>query len=212
MNIENRIAAITLGLGLPLVSFASLHLLHPPGQPEQMTDPQIARWAESGAHQLWIGASLALMTVFLLLAWGWVVVERLRAWRAPVMLRTVANQAVVVVAAVVAAGVGTPRWLRISAGLLGAVLALSVALPFVSWFIGFLLVLVVTVPGRRDWRHDDDARRTQGVPGSVTACAGYVPLSCRSGVSTTSRVGRRARWVGHHRPATRGDLRGEPPG
>lgn len=213
MTIENRIATIALGLGLPLISFASLHLLHPPGQPEHMTDPQIARWAESGAHQLWLGASLALLTVFLLLVWGWVVVERLRAWQAPAMLRTVANHSVVVVAAVVAlasivqvtaaviatpgehvssatllpvltllggninvaawcllapvgiavaASAGAPRWLRITAGLLGAALALSVALPFVSWAFGFLLVLAVTVPTA-------DARVTGSTPAGRTA-------------------------------------------
>jgi hypothetical protein len=197
MKIENRIATVTLGLGLPLLSFASLHLLHPPGQPEHMTDPEIARWAEAGAHEFWLGGSLSLLTVFLLLAWGWVAAARLDAWRSPAMLRAMASHAVVVVAAVVAlasivqvtaaviatpgehvgsatllpvltllggnvnvaswcllAPVGVavasaplaPLWLRIVSGMLGALLALSVALPFVSWFLGFALVLVVTIP------------------------------------------------------------------
>ena len=208
MNLENRIATTALGVGLPLLSFASLHLLHPAGQPENMTDTQITRWAESGAHQLWLGGSLGLLSVFLLLAWGVVVANRTEMWETPPGLARAAYHSVTVLAGLVAVASilqvtaaviatpgerlasstllpvlillagnvnvaswfvlapvglavatasGAPRWLRVTAGLLGAVLTACIALPFVSWVFAFVLVILVAVAGG----HADAARLPQ---------------------------------------------------
>jgi hypothetical protein len=200
MKISSRVAGLVLGLGLPLLSFVSLHVLHPPGRPEPMSDDELAAWARSGAYQLWTGASLGLVTVFLLLAWGVLAVRRLEGWGAPDVLVQVARQGTLLVAALVsvasilqmvaavvatpservgsstllpvlvllggnvnvaawcllapvgvaaAAAPGAPRWLRLLAGALSVVLVVTLALPFVSWFPGFLLVAVLAVPAVR---------------------------------------------------------------
>jgi len=73
---------------IPPTSFVALHVMHPAGRPEQLTDPQLIEWAESGAHQLWAGGVISLIVALTLFRYADLVVDRLRRWDAPGALTT----------------------------------------------------------------------------------------------------------------------------
>ena len=65
-----RLISAVGGVGIPVLTFAGLHLLHPSGVPEQMDATQITRWASSGSAGLWSGGVLELLSALLLVGWA----------------------------------------------------------------------------------------------------------------------------------------------
>ena len=101
------------GVCAPLLSFIGVHVMHPPGAPEHMTDAQVVDWITPDAGRIVAGGSLGLISCMLLLlfARGWY--GQLVGWGAPHWAAGLADTSITVAAAVL--GVGA--LLQVTAGL-----------------------------------------------------------------------------------------------
>jgi hypothetical protein len=79
-----------------------LHIMHPPGAPEHMSDAQVIGWVRSATAQIWAGGSFSIVAALLLLvfAQGWA--AQILSWGAPAWAGSVARMSVALSAAVVA--------------------------------------------------------------------------------------------------------------
>jgi hypothetical protein len=91
-----------VGLAVPVVSYVALHVMHPEGRIENMTDPQLAEWAQSGAHMIWAGGALELAVALLMLVFAAGLDERWQHWGASPALRRVGAASFHLVAGLVA--------------------------------------------------------------------------------------------------------------
>lgn len=91
-----------IGLAVPVTSYVALHEMHPAGRVENMTDPELARWAQSGAHMIWAGGTLQLVAAVLLLVVAAAVDESWQRWGATAGQRRVGAASFHLVAGLVA--------------------------------------------------------------------------------------------------------------
>jgi hypothetical protein len=96
-----------------VLSFVGVHLMHPPGAPEHMTDAAVAAWIAPAAKQISAGGSLGILACLLLLvfAQGWS--ARLGAWGTPAW----AGRLAVASMSITAAALGVGALLQVTAGL-----------------------------------------------------------------------------------------------
>lgn len=101
------------GATAAVLSFIGVHVMHPPGAPEHMTDAQVVAWITPAATQIAAGGSLGLLACLLLLAFGQGWSAQLHAWGTPAWASQLAGTSITVTAATL--GVGT--LLQVIAGL-----------------------------------------------------------------------------------------------
>lgn len=94
-------------------SFIGLHVMHPPGAPEHMTDAQVLAWAGSGSTQIALGGSLGLIAAVALLAFGEGWAGRLVQWGAAPWTSHLARSSAVATATLL----GLASILQVMAGL-----------------------------------------------------------------------------------------------
>ena len=101
------------GVAAPLLSFIGVHVMHPPGAPEHMTDAQVRDWITPAAGQITVGGCLGLVVCMMLLAFaqGWS--GQLVDWGTPPWAARVASTSITVAAAVL----GMSALLQVTAGL-----------------------------------------------------------------------------------------------
>jgi hypothetical protein len=101
------------GAAAAVLSFVGVHVMHPPGTPEFMTDTQVAAWIAPAAKQIAAGGSLGLLACLLLLvfAQGWS--AQLSAWGAAPWVARLAEASF----SVTAAALGIGATLQVAAGL-----------------------------------------------------------------------------------------------
>lgn len=101
------------GACTPVLSFIGVHVMHPPGAPEHMTDAQVLDWITPAAARIAAGGSLGLVSCMLLLlfARGWH--ARLLDWGAPHWAAGLAEASISVTAAALCVG----ALLQVTAGL-----------------------------------------------------------------------------------------------
>ena len=101
------------GAAAASLSFVGVHVLHPPGAPEHMTDAEVVAWITPAAKQIAVGGSLGILACLLLLvfAQGWS--AQLRTWGAHPWGSRLAEASIGVTAAVL----GISALLQVIAGL-----------------------------------------------------------------------------------------------
>lgn len=167
-----------------VLSFTGVHLMHPPGAPEHMSDAEVVAWITPSATQVAAGGSLGLLACLLLLvfAQGWS--AQLASWSAPAWACRLAASSVTTTAAVL--GVGA--LLQVTAGLsalpsenpgqpsLSATLVNLYGAVAVS---GWVLLLPAVLAGLASWRRTPRWSRTVCAIAGVglTACLALPPVS-----------------------------------
>jgi hypothetical protein len=101
------------GVTAVVASFIGLHILHPAGVPEHMSDADLTAWAASGATQIMVGGSIGLAATLLLLVFGEGWAEQLTAWGAATWHSQLARSSTVATAALL----GLTSILQVMAGL-----------------------------------------------------------------------------------------------
>ncbi len=101
------------GACAPALSFIGVHVMHPPGAPEHMTDAQVVEWITPAAGRIVAGGTLGLISCMLLLlfARGWY--GELVGWGAPHWAAGLADTSITTTAAALAVG----ALLQVTAGL-----------------------------------------------------------------------------------------------
>lgn len=132
-----KLIVAALGPTLCVLSFVGIHVTHPSGQPELMTDSQMIHWVESGAHGIWFGGALSVIAALLLMAWISLLADRLESWSATPLARRLAMIAASTSTGLLALG----GLLQISAGILGTPeehIESASLLPVVTMLYGYL--------------------------------------------------------------------------
>jgi hypothetical protein len=107
------LASSLAGVAAVVLSFVGVHVMHPAGAPEHMTDAEVNAWIAPAATQIAAGGSLGVLACLLLLlfAQGWG--AQLARWGTAPWVTRLAENSVSVTAAVL----GTAALLQVVAGL-----------------------------------------------------------------------------------------------